>query len=393
MHFYRKYPKVTLCIFNLIIIELLCFCSYHFALKEIFFVRQIGYYDYEHYFEKVIAEKQMSTADWYNKKFGWLPLAKSQNTNKNCLNNEYVISYGEYSQRVNPFGEDKPSRISTYGDSFTEGEEVNDDQTFQYYLSQLTGTNVKNFGVGAYGTDQALLRLEHNLHSGIDQPEVVILSVYTENSKRILGNYRPFLYRQKISQLTFKPRYFQSGSQNIVTLVENPLDTPFTEKNLRKAFSMAKKYDYWFYVNSQRLTVRFPYIVTMPLAFAGKMIEYRYDLWHAEAGRIMDHLLNRFISLSNEYNFKPVICFLPTERDTKKFINGSTLQYQDYVKRIRESTTFDQAIIIDLLEESFDYSKYYLGGLDNSCHCSPYGNLVIAKSILEHLASKHTFGQ
>lgn len=390
MTFYRKHPVISLCMFYFIILELLSFCSYHLVFKQYFFIKQIGQIDYDSYFAKVIVEKQGTTADWYNKKLGWVPAANSQSPGKNCLNEDYVISYGEYSQRLNPAGVGKAIKISTYGDSFTEGEEVNDDKTIQYYLSLFTDTNVSNYGVGAYGVDQALLRLEDNLKNKVDQPEVVILLVFTENVKRILGSYRPFLYRNKYPKLTFKPRFYQSAASEEIVLIENPLSMPFSAENLTTAYDIAKKYDYWFQVNAKRQKIRFPYCLTMPIAFCEKLIEYKHNLWDAEGKPIMDEILARYITLSEKYKFKPVICFLPTEKDVKNFNKGKNLDYQGYVHRIRSLELYRQAIIIDMLEEKFDLTKYYLGGADYTCHCSSYGNQVIAASIFKRLDWKET---
>ena len=45
----------------------------------------------------------------------------------------------------------KASLIATYGDSFTAGAEVADHETWQHYLEQDLGYEVKNFGVAAQG--------------------------------------------------------------------------------------------------------------------------------------------------------------------------------------------------------------------------------------------------
>ncbi len=50
--------------------------------------------------------------------------------------------------------------ILAVGDSYTYGEEVNDDQTWPAYLQRLTGRRVLNGGVTGYGFDQTVLRAE-----------------------------------------------------------------------------------------------------------------------------------------------------------------------------------------------------------------------------------------
>ena len=65
-------------------------------------------------------------------------------------------------------------RILTFGDSFTFGDEVSDDETWTYFLEKLLpGSEVINFGVHGYGHDQMLLYLREE---GIKyRPDIVIL--------------------------------------------------------------------------------------------------------------------------------------------------------------------------------------------------------------------------
>ena len=54
---------------------------------------------------------------------------------------------------------DKPCRINTYGDSFTECVEVNDGETWQEYLAGHLGEPIRNFGMGGFGVYQAYRRM------------------------------------------------------------------------------------------------------------------------------------------------------------------------------------------------------------------------------------------
>ena len=53
--------------------------------------------------------------------------------------------------------------ILAVGDSFTEGWEVDDDESWPAYLERLLGQPVVNAGIGGYGTDQIVLRAEQLL--------------------------------------------------------------------------------------------------------------------------------------------------------------------------------------------------------------------------------------
>ena len=121
------------------------------------------------------------------------------------------MTFDGFGARTNAlFSEDVA--ISTYGDSHTECDEVNDHETWQVGLSERLGANVRNFGVGAYGTDQAVLRLERHLRAGLKTP-YVILGVHEENIGRVVNIYRPFYYEVHPSTLTFKPRFVVSGDE------------------------------------------------------------------------------------------------------------------------------------------------------------------------------------
>ena len=54
---------------------------------------------------------------------------------------------------------DKSCRINTYGDSFTQCQQVSDGETWQEYLAAHLGEPIRNYGVGGYGVYQAYLRL------------------------------------------------------------------------------------------------------------------------------------------------------------------------------------------------------------------------------------------
>jgi hypothetical protein len=69
-------------------------------------------------------------------------------------------------------------------------------------LSGLIGDRVDNFGVGGYGSDQALLRYQEHCRHGI---ETTLLMHLTENILRNVNQYRDLLYRGKACG--FKPRF------------------------------------------------------------------------------------------------------------------------------------------------------------------------------------------
>lgn len=70
-----------------------------------------------------------------------------------------ILSFGRGGERslVNYAGQ--RCRINTYGDSFTQGHQVSDGETWQEYLAAHLGEPVRNFGIGGYGVYQAFRRM------------------------------------------------------------------------------------------------------------------------------------------------------------------------------------------------------------------------------------------
>ena len=72
--------------------------------------------------------------------------------------------------------------ILVVGDSFTFGDEVDDDETWPAYLQKLAGRPVLNGGVFAYGVDQAVLRAQ--LVMDAHDPAVVIVAFVGDDVNR-----------------------------------------------------------------------------------------------------------------------------------------------------------------------------------------------------------------
>lgn len=78
-----------------------------------------------------------------------------------------------------------PCRINTYGNSFTECNQVSDHETWQEYLAAHLGEPIRNFGVGGYGVYQAYRRMIRTEQS--DQGvEYVILYIWGDDHYRSL---------------------------------------------------------------------------------------------------------------------------------------------------------------------------------------------------------------
>jgi hypothetical protein len=97
-------------------------------------------------------------------------------------------------------------RILAFGDSFTFGDEVSDDETWTYFLEKLLpGSEVINFGVHGYGHDQMLLYLREE---GIKyRPDIVMLGFVSEDMERNMLSFRDYA----------KPRFVLDGGRLVLT--------------------------------------------------------------------------------------------------------------------------------------------------------------------------------
>ena len=71
-----------------------------------------------------------------------------KNTQNDMKIGETMYHINDDGARLNTGHVDLPETVSCYGDSFAFCRQVNDDETWEWYLSELTKTNVLNWGVG-----------------------------------------------------------------------------------------------------------------------------------------------------------------------------------------------------------------------------------------------------
>lgn len=83
---------------------------------------------------------------------------------------------------------DKPCRINTYGDSFTQCHQVSDGETWQEVLAAHIQEPIRNFGIGGWSVYQAYLRmLKEEQRSPSD---VIIFNIYHDDHFRNLDSWR-----------------------------------------------------------------------------------------------------------------------------------------------------------------------------------------------------------
>ncbi|MGL4511812.1 MAG: hypothetical protein ACRCT8_01865 [Lacipirellulaceae bacterium] len=84
---------------------------------------------------------------------------------------------------------DAPCRINTYGDSFTQGHQVSDGETWQEVLAAHFCEPIRNFGIGGFGVYQACRRMRE-VESGPLGAPYVVLNLWGDDQHRSIYAWR-----------------------------------------------------------------------------------------------------------------------------------------------------------------------------------------------------------
>lgn len=171
-------------------------------------------------------------------------------------------------------------RIALFGDSFTFGEEVGDEETFGWQMERLlagsgTPAEVLNFGIHGYGHDQMLLYLRETLP--LYRPDVVLLGYVSDDSLRNLTGFRDFA----------KPRFRLAGGR----LELEGVPVPATSALAAREAWRSRFFDL--------------------LKMAGERLAWRFGDRAAEVDRLTDALLSEIARESRAAGAKPAIALLP----------------------------------------------------------------------------------
>ncbi len=278
--------------------------------------------------------------------------------------------------------------IATYGDSFTYCSQVRDDQTWQTFLAEKLGTNVLNFGVGGYGTDQALLK--YQLHARTSA-KIVMLCILPENINRIVNIYRPFYQYNDPLALT-KPLFVRDGRS--FKLLPNSLQNVWDVRKLDDPTFIERlgKLDYWYRLDEKLPPLEFPYVLSLvrwrepmldELTFdAGRIlpfhskIHYPWNLFdEAEPLAIMCHIVDVFVKTALARGSTPIIVIMPHTdfvREIMDYRVSRVAKLLSYLKKKQYRVIDMVQAMADMKPTRAQLDKWFNG------HATPMGNKVIA---------------
>ena len=125
----------------------------------------------------------------YHSEFGWL--LNSDLIQDGVDGSISVYTYtGEDGERIMMHYADRPCRINTYGNSFTQCHQVIDYETWQEVLAAHLQEPVRNFGIGGWSSYQAYLRMlkEENRNPA----EYIIFNIFQDDHRRNLDSWSKY---------------------------------------------------------------------------------------------------------------------------------------------------------------------------------------------------------
>jgi hypothetical protein len=286
-------------------------------------------------------------------------------------------------------------RIAAFGDSFTYGSDVALSETWEKQLVKLDPRlEVLNYGVGAYGLDQAYLRY---LEQGTAyNPRIVFIGYMSENIARNVNVFRPFYSRAYSDVIFTKPRFKIIDGK--LVLLKNPIATLEDHERLllneREELERLGKNDYHYQTNYNKGPVDF--LATIRLAKIFRSVVHKqivhpifnrngmYNV-ESEAYRISLAIFDAFYRRVLEDDALPIILIFPDLNDQYRSRDKKERRYSPLIHDLR----FRGYYFMDILGALEPYeSRYTVEELTrNWGHYSPLGNAIVAKYIHKNLTA------
>ena len=206
-------------------------------------------------------------------------------------------------------------RIAILGDSYTFGQDVSFEDTWGHRLENFEGPGVQvlNFGVPAYGIDQAFSRYLRDVRDW--HPDIVILSFISHDLVRS-GMVYYWIGFPGAAVPGAKPRFSLAAEE--FTLVNLPL--PFQEHIYSTSTIGDLPFVQFDSVSSGRLGValyQYSYLLRFAVSWPFDLSASLYRL-DRNVQRINEAILNSFIRTAQAEGSFPLVVFLPECMDSKR---------------------------------------------------------------------------
>ena len=277
-------------------------------------------------------------------------------------------------------------RVVACGESFTFCEEVADAEAWPAQLEALApGLEVWNYGVGGYGTDQALLRVAREARG---PAEALLVGLMLENIGRNVNRYRPLWYPR--AQPAAKPRYVLGG--NGLTFVAQPFLTRaefVAAVRSEEVFARLAEHEYWSaaYVPDWLTWSACARLLAGRRAYAERALEHLWTDVDGEPFRTTLALLEAFRGPAQELGgARLLVLVFPTRDDLAALLEDGPRYWSTLFVALEARGIAFLDLSAPLVEAASAESS--VGELYSASHFSPRGNEIVARAIAARLAEE-----
>jgi len=295
-----------------------------------------------------------------------------------------------------------PLCASAYGDSYAFGEDVADEHAWSNVLAETLGCRINNYGVGGYGTDQALLRLQRHVGEGRPLGDTLILELMPDNVNRNVNQWRYLMTR---SVFGFKPVFkktetgfevaplFDGSYEDFSALIQDPASHLQAEAFLPGTSSLGAttRGGFPYSLTAMRLFLRKARSVQWSRLGSRKVfLNYpsHYDDSHGPSERkteTLHHIIREFGALCEAIGKKCIFTLFPDPETLKQIDETGGHDFDDLPSMIPANIAYHD-VSHDLYEYSGgDFCSLYVEPQECSGHFNARGNAFAARSLARSL--------
>lgn len=267
-------------------------------------------------------------------------------------------------------------RIALFGDSFTAGDDSTDEAAWSHLLeirlnSAGIRTEVLNFGVSAYGMDQAYLRWRYQ---GVEYaPDIVVFGLQAENLDRNVNVFRQLLH--PLGPPFSKPRFV--FIEDALQLVNSPTIPPAQLIDTFKSFDSHPLAVHEAYYRSRDYVQQW-WAGSKLASFINEVIirqaedeQVKYGS-ESERGRLGRAIVDAFAAAVMEKGKSFIIVFLPHQEHLTRLYHGTAIPYSSLLEELSEVYHFFS--LADHLDPEYRHGIHW----GETLHYGPEINRLLA---------------